>query len=137
MNRMRCFLVGAALVAANVLQLPANAQDKQDKEMAPVELRGIRLGDRTVAKGKDWKTQRALFNVHGKPTAVVLPQKLPADSGAKGQSETEDAPDWMQGIVTKLDKDHILWLYRRPKYAMAFRVNREGIIDGITLARTK
>ncbi len=139
MNRTRCFFVGAALVTTNMLQPPTNAQAKTDKEPTRIELGGISLGDRVVMKGDANRKskQRTLFSVFGTPTAVVLPSTDTRQNEVKGQSKTEGLPEWAQHVVTKVDKDHVLWLYRRSNHAMGFLVNREGIIDAITVARTK
>ena len=139
MNRTRCFLAGAALLSAGALQPIADAQAKPGKEPFRAEVIGISLGDRVVAREgtKDRTKQRTLFNVFGNPTAVVVPGLLKGHSPAKSQSKAAKVPDWAQAVTTKLDDDHILWLYRRPGYAMAFRVNRQGIIDAITVAQTE
>ena len=138
MNRTRCFFVGVALVTASVLQPPTNAQAETDKKPIRVELGGIGLGDRVVMKGdaNGKGKQRTLFGVFGTPTAVVLPSTDPRQNEIKAH-KTEGLPEWAQGVVTKVDKDHVLWLYRRSDHAMGFLVNRKGIIDAITVARTK
>lgn len=154
MNRTRCLLTGAALLAVGMLPSTANAEvkTKASTRVEPrIDLGGISLGDPVTLKDaanflrKGKKLPRTLFGVLGTPAAVVVPatsalhkETAARRNGIKSENKTvQTPPDWIKGVVYTVPDNHVLWLYRRSGYAMSFLVNRQGTIDAITIARTR
>ena len=93
-------------------------------------LSGVRLEEKTSD----------VIALHGFPTHLLLNAQstnvtvLQAPFQKAPILQADALPEWAKAVSPSLDKNHVLWLYNRDTYALAYMIDPLGVVETVIVA---
>lgn len=131
MNMKNAILALTLAGGLMLISVPSRAQMVRPTPPA----QGLTLGGVAILSSAN-----AVLKTYGKPTALVSQgeNKSPVQKRPAGVLllVPNDLPDWAKSVAPQLNAGHVLWLYKRSDYVLAFRVDILNLVNAILVTGT-